>query len=76
MKLIEISTASQKGRKWANKFGVTGTPSFVLFGTVRPVLKTGVPTRAELEDMLALANGEKQPKESFIKRLVKIFTGE
>ncbi len=71
LRLVEISTATSKGQKWARKYGITGTPSFVIFGKVRPVLKTGVPSWEELEDMLALANGEKEPPKNFFEKMLR-----
>lgn len=67
--LKEFSTAKGFGKKWADKFGVTSVPSFVVYGEKRPILKTGAPTRSELEHMVALADGKAEVKKGFFQRL-------
>lgn len=67
--LKELSTTKGFGKKWAEKFGVTSVPSFVVYGEKRPILKTGVPTRKELEHMVALSDGKAKAKKGFFQRL-------
>ncbi len=73
--LKELSTAGRDGQRWAKRYGVTGTPSFVIKGSVRPVLKTGVPSPGELEHMAKLANGEVEPPKGLFTRLAGLFRG-
>lgn len=69
IRFIEIDSSSKKGKKWSRKFSSMSVPSFAVFGSLGPVFKSGVPTQKELDDIVAISNGEKEMPKPFLKRL-------
>jgi len=71
IEFVEINSSSKKGKRWSRKFNAMGTPSFVVFGSVRPVFKTGAPSFKTLDEIVAIANGEKEMPAPWWKSLAE-----
>ncbi|MBR9689330.1 MAG: hypothetical protein GOV01_00315 [Candidatus Altiarchaeota archaeon] len=70
MKFTELDTSTKSGQNWSERYAVSSVPTFVVFGDVRPIIKKGVPTQSELQDIVALADGKRSPKKSWLQKLL------
>jgi predicted DsbA family dithiol-disulfide isomerase len=78
VKVVELSTATQKGSKRARSLDVRSVPTLIITGpgTDERIGYVGIPTQDQLNRMVSIAKGtenweQEQPKENIVSRFMK-----